>query len=458
MERRELLAGGLVGAVGLGGYHQRRRLWRWSDRDALRAALDLDPPDPRPRTALPVAESHVAAALDDLERRLTDAQRAWDDFDVEDDPRKRVEHAESRLEDAAAELEAADDRLDAFGTLSADERLALLDDLRTAFRGASEALALVRVDRGDRDREGIVDDFDALEDEYGAVADDLTYRATELSRAVAAYGELDERLEDVRLTIRAGRRSLESTGSTGQSNADATVSTDDMMLARASMRASDAAAELEDVERFADRLADEAGADADVVDDVLDARYETLNGEIEATVDDTDFEYDDDYAAYAWDVWERYDDPFRSDGSDERGEGRLALATRIAAERYAAALSLAAFADVPSTRFLDDDDPIVDESDIDGDDVREAKRRAVDELEARLDAEGDDPLVRYLCAELAADLESHDGRLERALEKINADDAGSWTIRLASLRLDYLVIAEQAAVLPTVLEAVNADR
>lgn len=458
MERRDLLvaAGGTVGMIGLGGYHQRRRLGRWSDRNALHAARDLESPNPRPRTALTVTESHAAAAVDDLERRVADARDAWTGLDVGDDPQKRIDHAESRLEEAAATLEAADDRLGAFGTLSADERLSLLNDLRAAFRGASYVLALVRVDRGDRDVEGIVGDLDAVEDEYVAVADGLTYRATDLSRAVAAYGELEERLEDVRLAIHTGRRALESIDSTGQS--DAEISAEEQLLARASMRASDARGRLKDVERFAERLADEAGTDADVVGDVLDAQYEALREEINAIVDEIDFEYDDDHYTYAWDVWERYEDSLRSDGSDERSEGRLALATRIAAEQYAVALSLAAFGDVPGTRFLDANDPVVTDFDATGDDVREAKRRAVDELEARLDADGDDPLVRYCCTELVTDLESRDRRLDRALEEINADDAASWTIRLAALRLGYLAVAERAAALPTVVGAVNADR
>ncbi|WP_207590399.1 hypothetical protein [Halomontanus rarus] len=44
MRRRTLLTagGGIVGLGGLVGAHQRRRLSRWSDRDALHSALEVE--------------------------------------------------------------------------------------------------------------------------------------------------------------------------------------------------------------------------------------------------------------------------------------------------------------------------------------------------------------------------------------------------------------------------------
>lgn len=147
----------------------------------------------------------------------------------------------------------------------------------------------------------------------------------------------------------------------------------------------------------------------------------------------------------------------RSDGSDERRRGRLALAVRLIAERYAVARTLETFADTPSPRHLDTDDPLYSSFETTGEDVLEAARRADDALENSLAADGDHPLVHHLCTVVVEDRDWTDRRLERTLDDINEDSDEEWAIALERLRLGYLEVEAFVTELPAVLEAIESE-
>ncbi|TYL37773.1 hypothetical protein CV102_15660 [Natronococcus pandeyae] len=431
-------AGGITGLLGLGGYHQRRRLGRWSDRDDLRTARDLETPDPFLSASLTVTDSHLESALADLENLVGNARAASSGLEYEEQPQPVIDRTESRFEDARSVREEIAGELDEFAALSNEERLDRLEELRGALRGAGQALALAELERGECDPDAIDTALDALRDDYESVGRELDYYASDVSRAVVAYGELDELLEDVRVAINAGQRDLREAPP------------------RSYARVPYGHARLDDVERFAEHLERDAadGADPELVGDRLNDRYLALRERTDSTLEEVDFEYDDEVSSYAMDLWlDRI--ARQSDGSDEHDEGRLALATRIAAKRYAHALSVEAFEDDRTLGFLDQ--LPADGFDTTGADVREAKRRAGDALDDRLEADGDDRLVRYLCVGVADELEWQDRRLELALDDINDADSQEWSIELERLHRGYLEIAELAAVLPEASAVVEEE-
>ncbi|GAA0681701.1 hypothetical protein ACFQDG_04545 [Natronoarchaeum mannanilyticum] len=439
MNRRNLLlsTGGLAGVLGLGGYHQRRRIKRWSEKEGLNATRAMDHPTAELTTNLTVTESHLETALADLDRVVENARDAASETEFTEYQEHVIERAESWLENAEATLEEAKSKRSEFAQLNAEERLDLLEELRGELTGAGRMLGLAKLAHDEVTVEGIETELDALDDEYRTAGEEVEYYASDVTRAIVAYGELDDVLEGVQGSISTGRgyipeRPRHSYG-----------------------RALYARHRLGDVRRFIEELRRDAedGATPEAMDGTLDDRYRTLRERTEAVLDETDFEYDDDVSTHATEIWTEWIVGPQSDGADEYDDGRLALATRMAAERTAAALSLEAFEDIPEVSHPDD--PAVGELDTTAADVRAAKRRAVDELTGRLDEVGDDPLGRYLCVQLVDDLEWEDRRIGQTLDDVNRDSAKEWTLALETLRRGYLEIAEIAAVIPDVLAIVE---
>lgn len=441
MNRRDLLlsTGGIAGVLGLGGYHQRRRIKRWSDQEELNATRSVDHPTPELTTNLTVTESHLGTALDDLERVVSDARDAAPENELAEYQERVLEQAERWFENAEATLEEAKSKRSEFAELSEEERLNLLGELRGELRVAGQLLGLLRLARDEVTAEEIETELDALDDDYRTVSEELDYYASDITWAIIAYGELDDVLEGVQATISAGRRNVSERPRRSYAG---------VLYARH---------RLDDVRRFIEQLRRDAedGANPEAMDGTLDERYLMLRERTEATLGETDFEYDDDVSAHTTDIWSEWITAPGSDGSDEYDDGRFALATRMAAEWTAAALSLEAFEDIPRARYPDD--PAVDELDTTTADVREAKRRAVDELASQLDGVGEDPLGRYLCVQLVDDLEWEDRRIERTLDDINRDSAEEWTLTLETLRRGYLEVAEIAAVIPDVLAIIEGQ-
>ncbi|NGM69900.1 hypothetical protein G6M89_12915 [Natronolimnobius sp. AArcel1] len=458
MDRRSLLlsAGSIGGLLGLGSYHQRRRLRRWDDRDALRTARDRDRPTLETETTLTVSDEHLETARDDLEELLAETRAAWPDFEdqLNDLPRE-VRRAQSRLEAAEDTLSDAADRFADSSDRTPVERLELLEDLRDGLRSAGHALAFAQVERNDRDTDDVVDELDTVEDEYERVSEAITYYADDLPWAVAAYGDLDDYLEGVRTTIASGRRALERGDSAHGSDADPDrtdwIGADE--LARASIPVFVVEALLEDIEHFEAHLHDEADTTTDAAP-TLESRYESLEDDLETRLDAIDFSYDDERSSYARDIWTPFEFD-RSDGSDERRRGRIALAVRLIAERDAVVRTLEEFADMPSLATLNNDDPLRSSFETTGEDVLEAARSADETLENRLEADGDHLLVHHLCTVIIEDRDWTDTRLERTLDDINEDSDEEWTLALERLRLGYLEVEAFVTELPAVLEAIG---
>jgi len=435
-----LSTGGIAGVLGLGGYHQRRRIKRWSDQEGLNATRAMDHPTPELATNLTVTETHLGTALDDLERVVSGARNAASETEFAEYRERVIEQAESWFENAEATLEETKSKRSEYAELTEAERLDLLGELRGALRGAGQLLGLAKFARDEVTAEEIETELDTLDDDYRTVSEELDYYASDITWAIIAYGELDDVLEGVRATISAGRRYVSE-----QSR-------------RSYARVLYARRRLDDVRRFIEQLRRDAenGANPEAMDGTLDDRYRTLRERTKAALDETDFEYDDDVSTHATEIWTEWIVGPGSDGSDEYDDGRLALATRMTAERTAAALSLEAFEDIPRVRYPDD--PAVDELDTTAADVREAKRRAVDELVSQLDGVGEDPLGRYLYAQLIDDLEWEDRRIGQTLDDINRDSAEEWTLALETLRRGYLEVAAIAAAIPDVLAVIEGQQ
>ncbi|MFP9192635.1 hypothetical protein [Natronosalvus vescus] len=398
MDRRSVLVwfGGGLAAVGLGGYHQRRRLRRWSDRDALHAAQAIDYPTVSSPTHLRPTDDHLTDAIDALAERVDAVRERWPDEDIEADDREIIANSRRQFELAKATLEDVEERRGSFGELSTTERLEILDDLRRALGGAEQAVALADLQRGDRERDDVLADLEALYDEYETVRDDLTYVAHTLSWAVTAYGELNEWLDDVRGSIRTGERYVYGEGSANIVEPQ-----------NSAARAASACARIGDVVRFRDSLEETAREDstADSVEQELDDAYEGLNEQSDAVVEQVEFETQDgtdEVNSHAPDILIREHSVSYGGPDDAYEEGLVALAVRRKVEHHTYTLILPEFDDVPATR---QPGASIPEFDTTGADVRDAKDRAAAALDERIRADGDDPLVRHLCATLVERLE-----------------------------------------------------
>ncbi|WP_276252842.1 hypothetical protein [Halomontanus rarus] len=419
MRRRTLLTagGGIVGLGGLVGAHQRRRLSRWSDRDALHSALEVDVPVPA--GAVVVTESHLLAASDDLEALVDEARSA---LSAHDEP------PETTLPRAVDTLETVD--LDAVESVSNRERERLLDRLRRGLVSAGRALGTAEAERGELDVDEIREGIDALESRIDET--EIAYRADSVSESVVQYAVADEALDDARTRVDWASERLEDYPSSSVG-----------YLARA--RGS-----LADAERFA------AVPDGEGIGDRFEERHHTLAEATESILEGIEFKFDEDRLTYARQA-RSFSYP-RPDGAAAAGRGDAALSVRAAAEEYARANTLEAFTDVPATGYGRPSSELVSAFDTTGSDVLAAKERAADAVEERLGAAGDEPLARHLLARIRERLETGDHRVDSTLGKINEAGGDEWVVALADATLLYRQAALEAERLPAVLELVAGRR
>ncbi|SDQ43292.1 hypothetical protein [Natronobacterium texcoconense] len=452
MNRRSVLAwfgSGLV-VIGLGGYHQRRRLRRWPDRDALHAAQEIEYPTVSHPSYLRPTESHLTDALDDLAERVDAARERWPDEEVEADDEEYMANSGRRFERAKATLEDLEEQRRTFEELSAAERLEVLGDLRTALGGAEQAVALADLQRGDRDRDDIITDLEALRDEYETALDDLSYVASSLSWAATAYGELDEWLDNARGSIRMGERYVHGEG---------TIDTVEPQYSAA--RAASARARLADADRLRDSLEETAreNTTAHSFEQELEDAYERLEERTDTVIEQVEFDIEDgadEVRSHASEISLREYIAVHDGPDDAYEKELLALAVRRKVEHHAYALIHSEFEDAPATQHFDASIP---EFDTTGADVRDAKNRAAVAFDDRIRTDGDDPLVRHLCATLVKRLDRQERRLGRHLDAINDDAADEWTVDLERTRLRYREIEELATAIPAAIAAAtgNAD-
>ncbi|TMT77893.1 hypothetical protein E2L06_17950 [Haloterrigena sp. H1] len=428
-----------MAVVGLGGYSQRRRLRRWSDRDALHEAQEIDYPIVSSPTYLRPTEGHLTDALDKLAQRVDAARERWPDEEIEADDREIIANSRKQFERAKATLEDIEGQRGSFGGLSAAERLDVLGDLRSALGGAEQAVALADLQRGNRERDDIIATLGALRDEYESVIEDLPYVAPNLSWVVIAYGELDEWLDNVRGSIRTGEHHVHDEGNT-----------DIVEPQYSAAQAASARARLADVVRLRDSLEETAREDttANSFEQELDDAYERLNERTDTVTEQVDFDIEDgadEMDSYAYEISIQQHAGIYGRPDDAYEKELLALAVRQKVEHHAYALILSEFEDIPATH---QPTASIPEFDTTGADVRDAKDRASAALDNRLRTDGDDPLVRHLCATLVERFDQQEHRLDRHLNAINDGSANEWTVELERTRLRYREIEELATTIP----------
>lgn len=446
MNRRSVLAlfGGGMAVVGLGSYHQRRRLRRWSDRNELHAALDIEYPTVASQTYLRPTEAHLSDALDELAERVDAARGRWPDEEIEADEQEHMAHSDRQFERANATLEEVEEQRGSFGELSATERLDVLDTLRLGLGSAEQAVALADLQRGERTRNDVIANLEALRDEYEAALDSLPYIAPDFSWAVMAYGELNEWLDDVRGSIRMGERYVHGEGVV-----------DTIEPQYAASRAASARARLADIDQFRDSLEEMAQEDttADSLEQKLDDAYVRLEERTDTKIGQVDFQAaggTEGVRSHAQDILIQEIAGIHGGPGDAYEEAYLALAVRRQVEHHAYARILPVFEGVPSARQPRGNIPALDTT---GADVRDAKDRATGALEDRLAADRNDPLVRHLCATFVVKLEWQERRLERHLDEINEHASDVWAVELERTRLRYREVEELAAVIPDAIAA-----
>ncbi|MCU4973344.1 hypothetical protein OB955_11385 [Halobacteria archaeon AArc-m2/3/4] len=419
MRRRSLLiaAGGLTGFGGLVGVHQRRRLSRWADRDALRSTLEVDVPDPA--GAVVVTESHLESAHADLETLVDEARNARSAHD--EPPATTLSRAVDTLEETDPDAVESD---------SNRERERLLDRLRRGLVEAGRALATIEADRGELVVDEVREEVDALESR--ADGTEIAYRADSVSESVVQYAAADEALEDARTRIDWASERLEGYPSS---------SVGYLAHARGS---------LADAERFA------AVVDGEELDDRFEERYRALTDATETILEATEFEYDDDRLTYAFQA-RSFSQP-RTDGAGAASVGDRALAVRAATEEYARANTLEAFTDVPATGYGHPSSDLASAFDTTGEDALAAKERAADAVGKRLEADGDKPLARHLLAGIRDRIDTGDRRVESTFGEINEASDDEWIVALADAALLYRQAALEAERLPAGLELVAGRR
>ena len=428
-----------MAVVGLGGYSQRRRLRRWSDRDALHEAQEIDYPTVSSPTYLRPTEGHLTDALNELAQRVDAARERWPDEEIEADNREIIANSRQQFERAKATLEDVEEQRGSFGELSATERLDVLGDLRSALGGAEQAVALADLQRDNRKRDDIIATLGALRDEHESVIEDLPYVAPNLSWAVIAYGELDEWLDNVRGSIRTGEHHVHDEGNT-----------DIVEPQYSAARAASARARLADVVRLRDSLEETAREDttANSFEQELDDAYERLNERTDTVTEQVEFDIEDgadEMDSYAYEISIQQHAGIYGRPDDAYEKELLALAVRQKVEHHAYALILSEFEDIPATH---QPTASIPEFDTTGADVRDAKDRASAALDNRLRTEGDDPLVRHLCVTLVERFDQQEHRLDRHLNTINDGSANEWAVELERTRLRYREIEELAPTIP----------
>lgn len=445
MNRRKVLAlfGSGTTVVGLGGYHQRRRLRRWSDRNALHTARKIAYPTVSSPTYLRPTERHLTDAIEELAERVDTARERWPDEAIEADDRE-IKDSRRQFERAKATLEDAEDQRGSLGDLSAAERLDLLDDLRSALGSAEQPVALAELQRGERERDDVIADLEALREEYESVLEELSYVAADLSWAVTAYGDLDEWVDTGRGLIQWGERYVRDEGTT-----------DIVEPQYSAAKAASARARLADAIRFRDSLEETAREDATAhsFEQELEDAYDRLGKRTDTVVEQIEFEIEDgtdEVRSHADEIWIRQIIRIHDGTGDASEKGLLALAARREVEHHAYALILSAFEDVPAAR---QSNASVSEFDTTGADVRDAKDRAAATLDDRIRTAGDDPLAGHLYATLGERLERQERRLDRHLEAINKDSADEWAVELEQTRLHYREIEELATTIPDAIAA-----
>lgn len=440
VSRRTILtylgAGGAV--LGAGSYHQRRRIRRWSDRVSLRETREESVPDSPDNLVPPVSVNQLEDAVDELATAVEDARTAWEAHDVVGFHDTEVDQVERGLERAEESLEDAQDAQDRFSQDEGSVRVKRLLDLRRGLRGAASAFAMVDLGRESRQIESIPDEIDQARTTYERSREDLEYVGADRSSAVVFYSELDEWLDDARVALEAASRYLDNDPY------------------RSYGRTRFAVARIADVERTAQEIRTEVGEDAHDVRAVFRGVIDDIEHEIEEIVEHTDFHIDEDLMSHAVDIWMSIESPHAERGREFGERGHLAMACRREIQVYAHVLTLGAFTEMPRLQFLDEDEPLPPEIDADGDAVFEEKTRAIANVGDQLAAHDDDPLITWLCQQLAEDLDRVDTRVGRTLSQINEVEDRRWQIMLEEHRLAYAEIAELAAALPTAVDPLRS--
>lgn len=441
MDRRKVLAlfGSGTTVVGLGGYHQRRRLRRWSDRNALHTARKIAYPTVSSPTCLRPTERHLTDAIEELAERVDTARERWSDEAIEADDREIMANSGRQFERANATLEDVEEQRGSLGELSAAERLDLLDELRSALGNAEQAVALADLQRGKRDRDDVIADLETLSEKYETFLDESPYVAADLSWAVTAYGDLDEWVDTARGLMQRSERYVRDDGTT-----------DTVEPQYSAARVASARARLADAVRFRDSLEETVREDttAHSFERELEDTYERLVERTGTVVEQVAFDIEggtDEVRSHADEIWNRQLIWIHDEPDDAYQKGPLALAVRREVEHHAYALIFSMFEDVPATRQFETSVP---EFDTTGADVRDAKEAASAALDDRIRTAGDDPLAGHLYATLGERLERQERRLDRHLEAINEDSADEWAVELEQTRLHYREIEELATTIP----------
>lgn len=171
MRRRTLLvtAGTSAGVLGIGGFHQRRRIRRWDDRSALHDTSAPTVSDPE--TGVIITDEHLLTAYSQLDALIDDAQDALSEVD---------NPPQTRLPAAIRARNAVDP--DQIGELTPTERQTAIGRLRSGLTPAGRARAVGTREQGRLDGETIREQYDTLSNE--AHSYEQNYTAESLSHVI----------------------------------------------------------------------------------------------------------------------------------------------------------------------------------------------------------------------------------------------------------------------------------
>lgn len=395
--RRALLAAaGGIGAAGVGGYLQRRRLVRLPAWTALR---------PIPRIAVPdvdaspvVTDTHLDRATSLLDTRLD----AFDGRDVDELDRTHADWIDRARENR-------DEAADAGGEGSNADRLELLERLHQSTSLVGTVIARVDDDRGELTEGGVDDRVEEVRETLADV--DVAYTGDAVTAATIQLAEAESALADARRIADDldGREPLDRLE----------------LLGRVETNALDA-------EEFS------ASTDGPSREQRLEERGRTLAERTDAVLEDVEFEYDGADAPNA------AADVRTTVLSRRRPDGDLpARFVRDGAYVYAIARSLESLTELPTA--LTDRDRFTDRRGFEVADIEAAKRDAVDAIAAGNDTDGDDPLARFLLGRAIARVEGGDRKIENLRGNVNRIEDGFWAAEKQEALVDYRVAAGIAA-------------
>ena len=409
--RRAVLTGaGAAAVVGLGGYHQRRRLRRFPAWADLRSIPRIPVPDVD--DAVVVTDAHLERATSLLETRLA----SFEERDADGD---ELVHTHENWIDRARE-----DRDEAIG-LDSDasnaERRRALRGIHNSTREVATVVARIDHDRGelteaeaDERAADVLERVEAADLAY--TGEPVTEATIQLAEAEAALGDATRVAEDL---------------------ADERDPQDRLELAER------VETSLLDVEEFS------ASVDGPDVEDRLEDRYRTLADRADELVDDVDFSHDGtDHPSAASDF-----ELSRLSRRQPDDDDPPAIALRDAAYVYAVSHSLEDLSTFPAT--IRGPDYSVEDRGFEVSDVEAAKRDAAEAIDEAADAHGGDPLARRLLGAAVSAVEGGDRTIENVRRNVNRAEDGFWAAQQQEALVDYRVAAEIARRVPDVLGVVE---